>query len=82
MTERRFHPDHIADLRRSGLDDSTIAIMQLYSVRPADISKLVGWNPENVESALAFPYLGQDCRPNGFKRLKVFRRTKTKTATR
>ncbi len=62
-----LHPDHLADLHRSGLSDETINLMGCYTARPADIPKLVGWNPEKVESALVFPYPG--C--NGFCRIKV-----------
>lgn len=63
-----FHPDHLADLRRSGLTNETIAAMTVHSVPPANTARLLGWNPPQVQSALAFPY------PNvpGFARLKVF----------
>ncbi len=59
---------HLADLRQSGLVDRTIEIMGAYSARPADIPKLIGWDPQKVESALVFPYPGV----NGFCRVKVF----------
>jgi len=61
-----LHPDHLADLRRSGLNDETIASLRIHSARPQDIPKLVGWDPPNVTSALVFPY---GC---GFCRVKVF----------
>lgn len=63
-----FHPDHLADLRKSGLTDETLLAMGVYSVPPADITRLLGWNPPQVLSALAFPYPKTD----GFVRLKVF----------
>lgn len=63
-----LHPDHLADLRRSGLTDETIAALGIYSARPQDISKLIGWDPPGVQSALVFPYPGED----GFCRVKVF----------
>ena len=63
-----LHPDHLADLRQSGLTDETIQALGLYSARPGDISRLVGFDPPGVESALVFPYLGED----GFCRVKVF----------
>ncbi len=63
-----LHPDHAADLRKSGLTPETIAAMAVYSVPPSDIPQLLGWNPEQVQSALAFPYPGT----GGFVRLKVF----------
>jgi len=62
-----FHPDHLADMQKSGLNDDTIEVMGVYSVRPNDIPKQLGWNPEKVESLLAFPYPGLN-----FKRFKVF----------
>lgn len=68
MTRLSFHPDHLADLRKSGLNDEMKKLMGVYSARPADIQKLVGWNPEKVESVLVFPYPGA----NGFCRVKVF----------
>jgi len=64
----RLDPDHLTDLEKSGLRDDTIRIMGTYSVCSADIPKLLGWNPEKIESALVLPYPGVD----GFFRLKVF----------
>ncbi len=63
-----LHPEHLADLRKSGLSDETVALMGVYSVRPADISKALGWDPKAVNSALAFPYSEK----NGFTRYKIF----------
>ena len=63
-----LHPDHAADLHKSGLTPETIAAMGVYSVPPANILRMLGWNPKEVQSALAFPYPGT----NGFGRLKVF----------
>ena len=63
-----LHPDHATDLRKSGLTPETIAAMAVYSVPPSDIPHVLGWNPEQAQSALAFPYPGT----GGFVRLKVF----------
>lgn len=63
-----LHPDHLADLRKSGLSDNTIRAAGVYSVRPCDLSRLIGFAPPGVTSALAFPYLGD----GGFTRVKVF----------
>ena len=63
-----FHPDHWADLIKSGLSEQTISSIGVYSVPPADISRALGWNPKAVTSVLAFPYAGT----NGFCRYKVF----------
>ena len=67
-----LHSDHLADLRKSGLSDETIEMMECYTARPVDIPKLLGWNPEKVKSAMVFSYFGHDGKPNGFYRLKVF----------
>lgn len=63
-----LHPDHLADLRKSGLADGTIRAAGLYSVRPCDLSRIVGFVPQGVTSALAFPYAGD----GGFSRVKMF----------
>jgi hypothetical protein len=63
----KFDLDHWADLQKSGLSEETIQKAGIFSVRPSDIPKLLGFNPQQVESALAFPYPG-----NRFVRLKVF----------
>jgi hypothetical protein len=63
-----FHPDHWADLLSSGLTPETIHAHGLYSARPGDIPKLVGWAPKDLQSALVFPYPGQE----GFCRIKCF----------
>ena len=62
-----FLPDHLDDLRKSGLTEETIQAMGVYTVPSGDISKILNWNPAEVRSALAFPYPG-----TGFIRLKVF----------
>jgi putative DNA primase/helicase len=64
-----FHPDHFADLRASGLTHETIRASGVYSIRPCDIALFFrrGKVPEEVQSALCFPY--QD--PT-FARIKLF----------
>lgn len=63
-----FHPDHRADLLKSGLSVATVKAAGIYSARPRDIPKLLGYSPKHLESALVFPY------PNdpSFCRIKVF----------
>ena len=63
-----FQPDHWEDLCNSGLSPETIQSLGIYSARPGDIPKLIGWAPEGVRSALVFPYPNN----NGFCRVKVF----------
>jgi putative DNA primase/helicase len=64
-----FHRDHLADLRASGLTDDTIRAAGVYSIRPCDIAHFFGRRgvPEEVSSALCFPYQGGD-----FARIKLF----------
>jgi len=59
-----LHPEHLADLRRSGLSDDTIVIGGLHSVRPCDIGRITAL--AGVTSLLAIPY------HQGFTRYKVF----------
>lgn len=61
-------PEHLADLRKSGLSTQITAAMRVYSVPTSEIQKLLGFAPIGVESALVFPYPGN----NGFSRLKLF----------
>jgi hypothetical protein len=63
-----LHPDHLKDLRKSGLKDETIVGAGIYSVRPADIPKKIGFNDPRIQSLLAFLYPG--C--NEFERFKPF----------
>jgi hypothetical protein len=63
-----FHPDHWADLCNSGLSPETIQSLGIYSARPGDIPKILGFDPSSVQSALVFPYPHN----NGFCRVKVF----------
>ncbi|MBI3989226.1 MAG: DUF3854 domain-containing protein, partial [candidate division NC10 bacterium] len=63
-----LHPEHFVDLQRSGLLPDTLRELGIYSARPSDIPKLVGFDPPAIHSALIFPYPGED----GFCRVKVF----------
>lgn len=61
-------PEHLADLRKSGLSTQIITAMRVHSVPASEIPRFLGFAPHGVESALAFPYLGSD----NFSRLKLF----------
>ncbi len=68
--ELHFHPDHLADLRASGLSDDTIRAAGVYSIRPCDFSHFFNLRrgvPSEIQSALCFPYQGGD-----FARIKLF----------
>ena len=65
-----FHPDHLADLRKSGLFDETIKAAGVYSLAPTYISRFFPPHravPEGIGSALCFPYQGGE-----FARIKLF----------
>lgn len=64
----KFHPEHLADLAKSGLSEETITALGIYSARPQDIPRLVGFEAPGVTSALVFPYPGEE----GFCRIKCF----------
>src|SRR5262249_31944914 len=65
----RLHPDHLDDLRRSGLQDATIIDHAFFSLCPRDIPCLLGFNPQTVLSAYL---VGPAGFPDGFFRMKVF----------
>jgi hypothetical protein len=67
--ELHFHPDHLADLRASGLSDEIIRAAGVYSLRPCDISLFFsrGSVPTQISTALCFPYQGGE-----FARIKLF----------
>lgn len=61
-------PEHLSDLKLSGLSDDMIEKAGLFSVPPCDIKGILGKAyGDKVNSVLAFPY-GQ----NGFCRFKLF----------
>jgi putative DNA primase/helicase len=65
----RLHPDHLADLRASGLSDDTIRAAGVHSLVPSLISNFFyrGYVPSEITSALSFPYQG-----GAFARIKLF----------
>jgi hypothetical protein len=62
-----LHPDHLKDLRKSGLSDQTIQEAGIYSVPPCEIAKKLAFNSPKIGSLLAFPYPGCE-----FERYKPF----------
>lgn len=53
--ESRLHPDHLTDLRKSGLSDETILEAGIKSATPGDIDKIFGY-PTYAKSAYEIPY--------------------------
>jgi P4 family phage/plasmid primase-like protien len=66
--ELPLHPDHQRDLQKSGLTPETVKAAGIYTARPGDIDRLVGWHDDRITSALVIPYPGIE----DFYRLKVF----------
>lgn len=64
--ESTLHPDHLADLRKSGLSDETILEAGIKSVCQRDIDKIFGY-PTHAKSAYEIPYPGTD-----YSRYKMF----------
>jgi putative DNA primase/helicase len=63
-----LHPEHLADLRASGLKDETIRAAGAYSLAPRWLELFFrGAVPSEITSALCFPYQG-----GGFARIKLF----------
>ena len=63
-----FHPDHLADLRKSGLSDETIEQSGIKTIPPGQINKRLGINIPGLSSAYEILYPG--C--NGFFRCRCF----------
>jgi hypothetical protein len=65
-------PEHLADLRKSGLTDETIAAQFIRSVPPAMLPRLLGFDLPAVRSAMLLPFRSP---AGGFMdhvRLKIF----------
>jgi hypothetical protein len=69
-------PEHLADLRRSGLRDETIRVHRLRSVPSGMIGRLVGFDVPAVRSALLIPFPDQRGGFLDHVRIKVFPPTK------
>lgn len=63
-----LHPDHLADLEKSGLSAATITELDIHTIPPRWIGKHLGFDNPLIESLLCFPYPGLD----GFCRDKLF----------
>jgi putative DNA primase/helicase len=69
----RLLPQHLADLRKSGLSDEQIAACGFTSVQaPATVQKVLGWKRYNGElgPCLAIPFFDAEGKSTGYQRLK------------
>jgi len=65
-------PEHLADLRKSGLTDETIAASFIRSVPPSLIPRLLGFDVPGARSALLFPFRSPAGGFMDHPRVKVF----------
>ncbi len=70
--ELHFHPDHWADLKKSGLGDEIIKQAGVYSLSPNRIANFFSFSGKrrtlpDIQSALCFPYQTGD-----FARIKIY----------
>src|SRR6266542_319431 len=83
-----LHPEALEDLRKSGLDDATIAAAGLYTPAPGDLPRFLSARlADQVKHILVFPYDGASrdglWRQEGeFVRCKLFPPVRTAKATR
>ena len=66
-----LHPDHIADLQRSGLTGKVLSELAIADVRPHDITV------QGVRSAYRIPFFDIDGTQTGFERQRLFPAVKT-----
>ena len=76
-----LHPEHLADLRKSGIGDGTIAIQKIRTIPPHMIDQLLGFPKPKVVSAYLIPF--PDPRGGWFDhvRMKIFPTTRTEDGT-
>src|SRR5262245_44629285 len=79
---RLLLPQHLADLRKSGLSDETIAACRFISVESEQVHQILNWKggADKLGPCLFIPFFGCDGqRADGFARVKPDRpRTQTK----
>jgi hypothetical protein len=65
-------PEHLADLRRSGLNDSTVHACRFTSITSSkEINSALGWDvPQDIGPCLQIPFIDASGRDTGYCRLK------------
>jgi len=71
-SESTLLPQHLADLRRSGLSDQTIAACGFRSVEGAEVTRILCWKKggEKLKACLTIPFIGLDGKRLDYLRLK------------
>jgi hypothetical protein len=79
--EGTLAPEHLQDLRKSGLTDDTIARQKIRSIPPTMINQLLGFETPKVRSAYLIPFV--DPRGGWFDhtRMKIFPPIAAETGT-
>lgn len=67
-----LHPEHLADLRKSGLTDETIKLQKIRDVPPSMVDSLLGFHAPNVRSAYVIPFANPAGSWFDHVKLKVF----------
>ena len=68
-----LHPEHLADLRASGLSDEQIRDCGFYTeTDPSAVAKLLNWKrpATDLGPCLCIPFHGTDGKPSGYTRVK------------
>jgi len=65
----KLAPNHLEDLRKSGLTDATISKAGIESIRPCDISRILGYESTEIESIYRIPF------DANYSRFKLFYKT-------
>jgi putative DNA primase/helicase len=81
QSSRKLAPEHLADLRRSGLSDSTIAACGFYTTNDLEeIRTILRWRSYSgtLGACMVLPYANAEGTLNGYARLKPSRPRKDK----
>lgn len=70
--ELALDPEHLQDLRKSGLSNETIRRLCISAIRPHDLRRFSG-----VNSAYSIPYFSMNGEVDGFDRVRLFPPLKT-----
>ena len=66
--ELHLHPDHKADLLKSGLFPATVRSLGIHTLAPREIDRHLGFHDDRITSVLCFSYPGE----RNFCRDKIF----------
>src|SRR5262249_42506789 len=76
-----LHPLHLADLRKSGITDDTVARQKIRTVPPHMIDALLGFQMPTIQHAYLIPFADPRCGWVDHVRMKVFPSITTDSGT-